>query len=159
MIFIPDLSELIAIRPVTMNMDVWSFGLNFAAHLVIETTDLPSLMEHGFFINEEHMQKRFSYYIRGTHPQTGIKCHCRSFTITDRLWTGELRINSTSKTPIADFCVSSLSAEIVTSAVAVKGNGDIVYHYGRDRPMDTVNCIDESRPLTGLWPWPRRAAE
>lgn len=156
-IFIPETNQLEALLPFNkVNRDIFAFGLDFVAHLLIETIDLPRLFSDGFFLRDEHLQKEFSYYIWGDHPRTGIQCHCRSFTITDPIWTGELRIYSTSLGSIRDFTVSSLSPETIINATAtIAGTGDIVYNYGRHLDEHNINCCCGDQPLKGLWPWPK----
>ena len=163
MILIPNQAQLepLATRQHTLlGWDRISWSLDITVHFIIETSNIHTLMQEGFFITEGHVQHDQSYYIQDQHPRTGHRCHGWSFTITDRLWTGELRVCSRKAELVQNFRVASLSAELVECAAVAKSGrqncGDVVYQYIRGRGASNINVMCSGESLIGLWPWPRR---
>lgn len=141
--------------------------------LSIKTDNVPQMMKEGFDITPESilreegcvkftkdppeawMQDKWPYtrhwYLKDTAP-SGDGGGPR--------WTAHLACLAATFETLARVRPCGLTHRQVATCTASAGGQDKprVYHFDRQRPRESINCLYDDRPLEGLWPYPRSAA-
>ncbi|KAK4041922.1 hypothetical protein C8A01DRAFT_34029 [Parachaetomium inaequale] len=142
----------------------------WAAVLMVKTSDVPRLMREGFFWSAENVLPEEGYLSSETRREwrdVGFRL-TRTWILVDKSnhedgapgWVAHLEVMSSFREVLAGFRVQSLSRENVYAARAWNRLRQEIYGYDCRWPgRYNYNCIYDDKPLRGWWPWPREEGD
>lgn len=132
-------------------------GYDWYARLEVWATDLPDLMQHGFFWSEANVERlRNEIITKDCISWAGLRRYrLKSLPGCTSSWTANLDVSGSRMDVLSLFRVSDLNLHHLRVMDAWLC-GRLVYCYRKKKPQDCINTLYDEMPMTGWWPWPRR---